>query len=97
MMSSPSDRTHRVYGVSFSVANFRARSSETRASFAMAGSAGRRRACAVQVLGNDLRTQLHARLVFGGILDLLEIVQPACLEDAIDDRDHPHRLVPAPA
>src|SRR5437016_8398019 len=35
MMSSPSARTHRVYGVSFSEANFFAMSSETIASFAM--------------------------------------------------------------
>src|SRR4030095_1297651 len=35
MMSSPSAFTQRVYGVSFSVANFFARSSEARASLAM--------------------------------------------------------------
>src|SRR5262245_38990121 len=38
MMSSPSAFTQRAYGVSFSVANFFARSSEARASLAMGDS-----------------------------------------------------------
>src|SRR6185436_11643458 len=98
MMSSPSDRTQRVYGVSFSAANFWARSSETTASLAMCPcrallvDGG---ALALQVRVDDLRVQLHARVVFRRVLDLLEVVQPARLEDAVDDRDQAHRPVGA--
>src|SRR5678815_5146041 len=123
MMSSPSERTHRVYGVSFSEANFCASSSETSASLAICSgpakagpyvlrsfgrakagpyvlrSFGRAKAGPyvlalladghppAQVRVHQLGVQFNRRIVFRCVFDLLEIVQPARLEDAVDDRN----------
>src|ERR1700693_6404693 len=95
MMPRPSDRTHRVYGVSFSAANFVARSSDTTASFAMTASAQRAHAGPAQVALHHLRRQDDGGIVLGRVLDLLEVIQATRLEDAIDDRDDADRLLRA--
>src|SRR5258705_4701364 len=92
-MSSPSDRTHRVYGVSFSAANFFAKSSETTASFDMLASAHGGGAGAAQVAFDAVRRQYHCRVVLRRILDLFQVIQSARLEDAVDDRDEARGLV----
>src|SRR5438045_2378599 len=103
MMSSPSAVTHRVYGVSFSVANFRANSSDTRASLAIPATRASPALPALfanwhapaQIRVHTLRVEFHRRVVFRRVLELLEVVQAARLEDAVHDRDEAYRLVGA--
>src|SRR5689334_19046840 len=100
MMSSPSALTHRVYGVSFSLANFCAKSSGTSASFPIPAAAASPGLFAnwhtpAQIRVDALCVQFNRRIVFRRILELLEIVETARLEDAVHDRDEPHRLVGA--
>src|SRR5436190_19178130 len=99
-MSSPSAITPRVYGVSFSVANFRANSSDTRASLAIPASPALPALFAnwhapAQIRVHTLRVEFHRRVVFRRVLELLEVVQAARLEDAVHDRNEPYRLVGA--
>src|SRR5258708_13971327 len=100
-ISSPSDFTQRVYGVSFSVANFFAMSAETRASLAISPSPcvaarcplGRRPDAPGQELLHQLGRDRDAGAVLGRVLDLLEVVQAARLVDAVHGRDEAHRLL----
>src|SRR5260370_41924897 len=50
---------------------------------------------ALEVLLYELGAEHHFRIVLGGVLDLLEVVQPAVLVDPVDRRDQPHRLLRA--
>src|SRR5690349_1316693 len=103
-ISRPSDFTQRVYGVSFSVANFFAISSETLASFipvpsaivvpfALGLSLRRRLDPAREELLHQLRRDRHAGAVLGRVLELLEVVQPRRLEDPVHGADEAHRAL----
>src|SRR6267154_79044 len=90
MISRPSPRTQRVYGVSFSVANFFANSSETIAFLAMSGGLPD---LSFDVFLDQLGSEQHLGVVLRSVLDLLQVVQPAVLVDPVDRRDQPYRLV----
>src|SRR5258707_9931547 len=90
MISRPSPRTQRVYGVSFSVANFFANSSETIAFLAMSGGLPD---LSLEVFLDELGREHDLGVVLGSVLELLQIVQPAVLVDPVDRRDQAHRLV----
>src|ERR1051325_685280 len=103
-ISRPSAFTQRVYGVSFSVANFFAISSETIAvfsSFAIVipiqviafASLCRDLEFPREELLDQLRRDLHVRAVLGRVLELLEVVEARVLEDAVHRGDEAHRAL----
>src|SRR5215472_11181404 len=90
-MSRPSARTQRVYGVSFSVANFFANSSGTTAFPAMLRSWLRRLPdLRLEVALDEVGGEDDFRVVLRRVLELLEVVQAAIPVDAIDRRDQAH-------
>src|SRR5882672_10650592 len=50
---------------------------------------------ALQVFLDELGGEHDLGVVLGGVLELLQIVQPAVLVDPVDRRDQPHGLLPA--
>src|SRR5882762_10214740 len=79
-------RAHRAPGATAGAANARV------------GHASGRRALrwlldpALQVFLDELGGEHDLGIVFGGVLDLLQVVQPAVLVDPVDRRDQPHGL-----
>src|SRR5437879_12971145 len=80
MMSRPSLRTQRAYGVSFSVANFFANSSGTIASLAMEGGLLH---LPREVLLDEVRVEHDLGVVLRRVLQLLEVVQSALFVHAV--------------
>src|SRR5437899_12689939 len=84
MMSRPSLRTQRAYGVSFSVANFFANSSGTIASLAMEGGLLH---LPREVLLDEVRVEHDLGVVLRRVLQLLEVVQSAIFVNAVGRGD----------
>src|SRR6267378_7321003 len=87
--SSLRPRMHRAPGATAGAANARVRHASGRR--ALRGLLDP----ALQVFLDELGGEHDFGIVFGSVLDLLQVVQPAVLVDPVDRRDEPHRLLPA--